>query len=61
MDNGDDNDHRMPRVSGRDIRRRVRLVVMHRVPVRVFSECNRGHWMHCLPAPLQLYNQKRSL
>ena len=49
-----DNDERMLRVSGRVIRRRVRLVVMHRVPVRVFSECNRGHWMHCLPAPLQL-------
>ena len=56
-----DNDERMLRVSGRDIRRRVRLVVMHRVPSRVFSKCNRGHWMRCLPAPLQFNNQKRSL
>ena len=56
-----DNDSRMPRVSGRDIRRRVRLVVMHRVPSRVFSKCNRGHRMRCLPTRLQLYNQKRSL
>ena len=61
MDNGDDNDARMLRVSGRDIRRCVRLVVMHRVPSRVFSKCNRGHWMRCLPTPLRLYNQKRSL
>ena len=56
-----DNDERMLRVSGRDIRRRVRLVVMHRVPSRVFSKCNRGHRMRCLPAPLRLYKYKRSL
>ncbi len=56
-----DNDESMLRVSGRDIRRRVRLVVMHRVPSRVFSKCNRGHRMRCLPTPLQLYNQKCSL
>ncbi len=56
-----DNDDRMFRMSGRDIRRRVRLVVMRRVPSRVFSKCKRGHWMCCLPTPLQLYNQKRSL
>ncbi len=55
MDNGDDSDARMLRVSGRDIRRRVRLVVMHRVPSRVFSKCNRGHRMRRLPTPLQLY------
>ena len=61
MDNGDDNDDRMLRVSGRDIRRRVRLVVMPGVPVRVFSECNRGYWMRCLPTPLQLYQKKRNL
>jgi hypothetical protein len=35
------NDGNMSRVSGRDIRRRVRLVVLHRVPSRVFSKCNR--------------------
>ena len=58
MEYGDDHDDRMPRVSGRDIHRRVSLVVMHRVSSRVFSKCNRGHWMCCLPTPLQLNSQE---
>ena len=61
MEHGDDNDDRMLRVSGRDIRRRVRLVIMHRVSSRVFSKCNRGHWMRRLPAPLQLHKKKHRL
>ena len=51
MDNGDDSYDRMPRVSGRDVRRRVRLVVMHRVPSRVFPKFDRGDWMRCLSHP----------
>ena len=56
-----DNDERMLRVSGRDIRRRVRLVVLHRVPSRVFSKGDRGHWVRCLPCKHIFDGGKRCL